>query len=189
LYGEPLPDDADLVFFLLDIDHFKAVNDEHGHAAGDAVLMQMRGRLQQVFRAADHLVRWGGEEFLIVTVGTARAHAAELAERARASVADSPFPLDDGSLLHKTCSIGFACFPLAADQPRALDWATMVKLADEALYRVKHEGRDGWLGAISAQAASEPALRTLARGTLDAWQASGQLQLAGSRPVAPVAAG
>ena len=82
--GTPPAEDADLVFFVIDIDHFKQVNDAHGHAAGDAVLMQMRERLQQAFRQGDHLVRWGGEEFLIVARGSSRHRAAELAERAAA---------------------------------------------------------------------------------------------------------
>ena len=88
--------EQDLLFFLIDIDHFKRINDAHGHMAGDAVLMQMRGRLEQVFRATDYLVRWGGEEFLIVARGTPRSRAAELAERARLAVAALPFDLGAG---------------------------------------------------------------------------------------------
>jgi diguanylate cyclase (GGDEF)-like protein len=77
------------------------------------VLVQMRQRLQQAFRQADYLVRWGGEEFLIVARATPRARAPELAERARAAVADTPFVLEDGTRCIKTCSVGFAAFPLA----------------------------------------------------------------------------
>lgn len=57
--GQPMPDDDDLLFFLIDIDHFKDVNDTHGHAAGDAVLVAVADRLRAVFRESDHLVRWG----------------------------------------------------------------------------------------------------------------------------------
>jgi diguanylate cyclase (GGDEF)-like protein len=172
--------DADLVFFLLDIDHFKQVNDSHGHAAGDAVLMQMRERLLKVFRAGDYLVRWGGEEFLIVARGSSRAHAAELAERARAMVADHPFVLDDGRELHRSCSVGFAAFPLAPQLPGALDWSAVVDLADAALYAVKRAGRNGSLGVLSAKASSAEGLRQAARQPLADWAASGELVLAGS---------
>ena len=115
--------EQDLLFFLIDIDHFKRINDAHGHMAGDAVLMQMRGRLEQVFRATDYLVRWGGEEFLIVARGTPRRRAAELAERARQAVSAQPFELDGGLRLALTCSVGFSAFPLCAGLPRALGLA------------------------------------------------------------------
>ena len=176
--GTPLPDNADIVFFLLDVDHFKQVNDQHGHAAGDAVLVQMRERLQQAFRQSDYLVRWGGEEFLVAARATARARAPELAERARAAVADAPFVLDDGTLLHKTCSVGFAAFPPSPDWPDALSWPEVVDLADAALYAVKHGGRNGWVGVMQAAAPSAEALRAAARQPLAQWAASGDLQLA-----------
>ena len=146
--GPPIA--ADLVFFLIDIDHFKRVNDQHRHAGGDAVLRQMRSRLAQVFRESDYLMRWGGEEFLVLARSTARAHAAGLAERVRAAVADAPFVLDDGSRLHCTCSLGYAAFPLVPEQPRAHDWAAVLDLADSALFAAKHHGRNGWVGVSRA---------------------------------------
>jgi diguanylate cyclase (GGDEF)-like protein len=173
---------ADLIFFLLDIDHFKQVNDELGHAAGDAVLRQIRARLQQVFRDSDYLVRWGGEEFLIVARETAREHAAELAERACRAIAEQPFVLDDGSRLSKTCSVGFACLPLAPQALRALDWSATVNLADAALLAAKRAGRKGWLGVLGvADAAMDAqALRERTQEPLADWLASGELTLAGS---------
>lgn len=180
LQGGPLGDGADIVFFILDIDHFKQVNDQYGHAAGDAVLVQMRQRLQEAFRQADYLVRWGGEEFLIVARTTSRLQATELAERACAAVADTPFELVDGTLIHKTCSLGFAAFPLAPAWPAALDWSAVVDLADQALYTVKHNGRNGWLGLVEASAASPAALRDAARQPLAQWVASGDVQCVGT---------
>jgi diguanylate cyclase (GGDEF)-like protein len=176
--GSPLPDGPDIVFFLIDIDHFKQVNDQHGHAAGDAVLVQMRRRLQQAFRQSDYLVRWGGEEFLITARATSRAKAPELAERVRAGVADEPFVLADGTLLRKTCSVGFAAFPLAPDWPAAMTWTDVVDLADAALYAVKRGGRNGWLGALQATADSAAALKAGAALPLAEWAARGDLQLA-----------
>ncbi len=174
------PVESDLVFFLLDIDHFKQVNDEFGHAAGDAVLMQVRSRLQQVFRESDYLVRWGGEEFLIVARESTRAHAPELAARACAAVADQPFVLADGRLLHKTCSVGFACFPLAAAAPAALDWAATVNIADAALYAAKRAGRNGWLGILDSHGESAAALSAWSHQPLAEWLASGGLLAAQS---------
>ncbi|MGV8923397.1 MAG: diguanylate cyclase domain-containing protein, partial [Thermomonas sp.] len=140
------PDDADLVFFLVDIDMFKQVNDHHGHAAGDAVLIAIGELLVQVFRDADHVVRWGGEEFLIVARHSTRLRAAELAERVCTAVAAHEFGLPDGNHHHLTCSIGFAAFPLQPTHPRAADWSDVVALADFAMYAVKRGGRNAWAG-------------------------------------------
>ena len=170
--GVPPPAEADIVFFVIDIDHFKQVNDSHGHAAGDAVLVQMRQRLQQAFRQGDYLVRWGGEEFLIAARGLPRERAAELAERARAVVSGTPFRLDDGTPVQRSCSVGFAAFPLAPAHPAALDWTAVVDLADAALFVVKREGRDGWLGLLRAEAAEPASLRGALGRPLADWVAA-----------------
>ena len=138
-----------LVFFLIDIDNFKQVNDIQGHAAGDAVLVEVSQRLRQVFRDGDYLIRWGGEEFLIITRSTAREDAHTLAERVRSRIVDNDFDLGDGITLKKSCSIGFACFPFIPKAPRALGWHEVVEIADIALYAAKRAGRNGWVG-ISA---------------------------------------
>ena len=169
--------EQDLLFFLIDIDHFKRINDAHGHMAGDAVLKQMRGRLEQVFRATDYLVRWGGEEFLIVARGTPRSRAAELAERARLAVAALPFDLGAGLRVAQTCSVGFSAFPLCTHLPRALDWHAAIDLADAALYDAKESGRNAWVGLMDAQADSENQLRQDIRKPLDLWAAGGRLTL------------
>ena len=103
--------DHDLVFYMLDIDFFKAVNDQYGHAVGDAALVKTARRLRSVIRETDFLIRWGGEEFLLVARATHAGEAAVLAERLRAVVADQPFDIGDGRSLVVTCSIGFASFP------------------------------------------------------------------------------
>jgi diguanylate cyclase (GGDEF)-like protein len=179
--GRPPPADADLLFFVIDLDHFKQVNDLHGHAAGDAVLSQVRERLVEAFRQADHLVRWGGEEFLIAVRDTPRARAAELAERVRRVVERTPFRLPDGRELRRTCSVGFAAFPLVGEQPDALDWAAVIDVADAALLGVKRGGRNGWMGVLSARLpAGDAALETLraaARGPIDEWIALGGVEV------------
>jgi diguanylate cyclase (GGDEF)-like protein len=142
--------EADLLFFIIDLDHFKRINDRHGHAAGDAVLRQFSERLVGVFREADHLVRWGGEEFLAVARSADRERAAALAERLRHVVGGTPFMLDSGQPIFCTCSVGFAAWPLLPEHPQALDWEDTVSLADAALYWVKGRRRDGWAGVVAA---------------------------------------
>lgn len=149
-HGEiPSDDIKGMVFFLIDIDNFKQVNDLQGHAAGDAVLVEVSKRLRHVFREADYLIRWGGEEFLIITRSTAPEDAHLLAERVRSHIVDNHFDLGDGVTLTKSCSIGFACFPFIPHAPRALGWHEIVEIADIALYAAKSAGRNGWVG-ISA---------------------------------------
>lgn len=147
--NKPLDDIKGLVFFLIDIDNFKQVNDIQGHAAGDSVLVEVSQRLRQVFRDGDYLIRWGGEEFLIITRSTLREDAHILAERVRSRIVDDNFDLGDGVTLKKSCSIGFACFPFLPQVPRALGWHEVVEIADIALYAAKRAGRNGWVG-ISA---------------------------------------
>ncbi|MES2015254.1 MAG: sensor domain-containing diguanylate cyclase [Pseudomonadota bacterium] len=150
--GINLRDDSpgkDLVFFMVDLDHFKEVNDRHGHAAGDAVLVQMQERLREVFRETDYLIRWGGEEFLVLARATHRDDAHVVAERIRKAVANRNFILPDGSELTKTCSIGFACFPFVVEEPRLMSWSEVVELADQGLYLVKRSGRNGWAALYS----------------------------------------
>jgi diguanylate cyclase (GGDEF)-like protein len=142
----------DLVFMMIDIDHFKSVNDVHGHAAGDAVLKQCAAVLQRQLRESDTLVRWGGEEFLVLARQTNLQEVHVLAERLRASIAAHAFTLDDGQVLHKTCSIGFACHPLQDGAGQPADWHDTVSMADQCLYVAKSSGRDLWVGVI-AQAA------------------------------------
>ncbi len=151
--------ESDLIFFLLDIDHFKQVNDEHGHAAGDALLQQIAERLRTAFRETDHLVRWGGEEFLIVARGMDRRQAHERAERLRVAVANKPFVLDDQTHVVKTCSVGFAAFPPNPRMTEALSWQAVVDAADAALYAVKRRDRNGWIGVVEADVASDTELR------------------------------
>jgi len=144
--SRPMPAEADLLFFMVDIDHFKALNDTYGHAVGDKVLTQMRQRLQEAFRESDYLVRWGGEEFLVVARGTRRADAETIAERIRTAVGGRAFEVSPGTHVSKSCSVGFACFPFLPTQPESLNWLQVVEVADQALYMAKRGGRDRWVG-------------------------------------------
>lgn len=188
----PHPVDTDSLFFLIDIDRFKQVNDQYGHAAGDAVLVQFGRRLRTVLRESDHLVRWGGEEFLAVARDTNRLRVQELAERLRSVVVERPFVLDDGRMLAISCSIGFACLPFLDADPRTLGWQDLVRLADLALLTAKRAGRNAWVGLAAGRALQErgnaDALMVRAQTDLQACVRHGELQVHSSHDEAQVLA-
>jgi diguanylate cyclase (GGDEF)-like protein len=142
--GLPSPESS-FVFILADLDHFKSVNDTYGHEAGDAVLLQAASLLRSVFRASDHIVRWGGEEFLVVARFVEPNEAPAFAEKLRAAIAAHPFLLPDGSVIRRTASIGAAAFPFLPSRPRSVSWQATVAICDVALYGAKRNGRNAWL--------------------------------------------
>lgn len=136
----------DLTFFILDVDFFKSVNDVHGHAAGDQLLVQLSELLTKICRESDCVVRWGGEEFLIVSRFADRDEAPLMAERIRKSIEQFNFTLPDGNNLKKTCSMGFASFPFLREHPATLSWEQVIDIADRALYAAKKSGRNRCVG-------------------------------------------
>ena len=165
------------LFFMIDLDHFKLVNDIHGHHAGDMVLVQLRERLEQVARDGDYLVRWGGEEFLLVAKVANRSVATVIAERLRLAVASVPFDLGDGVTLTKTCSIGFSSFPFSDAVPAELSWTQALDVADRALYLSKHNGRDCWSGLCAPSSKVVDNLLHKITHDLDASIESGDIDL------------
>jgi diguanylate cyclase (GGDEF)-like protein len=129
-------------FLLVDIDHFKAINDQHGHAAGDAVLSALGRILLAQCRDGDIAVRWGGDEFLLYLRVDDAAHALACAARLRQTVASTPLVLQGRRGLQPTCSIGIACLPFAATEPQPVDWQCALSVADAALYEAKRGGRN-----------------------------------------------
>jgi len=140
----------DLIFALIDIDRFKRVNDELGHAAGDKLLQEIAKRIDSVKRGTDDLVRWGGEEFLLVCRSTDREHAPMLFARVLGAIRDVPFDVGNGVEVHKTCSIGWAAFPWLRDDVGHLSVENVIELADKALYVAKREGRNRTVGLVPA---------------------------------------
>ncbi len=136
----------DLTFFILDVDYFKSVNDTFGHSAGDQLLVQLSELITKNCREFDFVVRWGGEEFLIVNRFTDRHEAPAIAERIRKSIEQHTFIFADGTSLKKTCSLGFACFPFLPDSPTTLSWEQVIDIADRALYAAKRSGRNRSIG-------------------------------------------
>jgi len=125
----------DLSVLMLDLDHFKKVNDTHGHEIGDQILRGLGDRLRAFGRFADVPSRWGGEEFLVVLPETGASRAREVAERLRRGAGEQPYRTDAGPV-RVTLSIGVASLQ-AGDDPTSL-----VRRADEALYRAKRAGRN-----------------------------------------------
>lgn len=134
-----------MVIALLDVDHFKTINDTWGHAAGDRVLEQFGQLLGELKRGGDYVARWGGEEFLLVLRPQPRGSLARIGERLCACVAAHRFDLGNGVEHRLTVSAGLVECPLFAHHPHLLDWEQLVTLADRALYRVKTSGRNGWM--------------------------------------------
>ena len=123
---------------VLDIDYFKAINDSHGHDAGDDVLREFALRIRKSIRGIDLACRYGGEEFVIVMPETDMAVATMVAERLRRRIASEPFAIQQGARqLEVTISIGIAALRRADDTA-----ATILKRADQALYRAKRDGRN-----------------------------------------------
>ena len=131
-----------LALLSLDIDHFKRVNDVHGHAAGDAVLVAVAALLQREARATDAVARLGGEEFALLLPDTEATGAHRMAERLLQALRDEPVALDD-RVLHVTASIGVAL--LGADEPPE----RLMRRLDRALYAAKQGGRDRVVMALA----------------------------------------
>jgi diguanylate cyclase (GGDEF)-like protein len=144
---------------MVDIDHFKRINDGHGHAAGDVVLVEVARRLNDAVRGDDLVVRWGGEEFLIVAMKLTTEQTDQLAARVLASIGETPVEVEDGPL-RVTASIGYARFPLPPYGVPA-PWEQAINLADMALYTAKSQGRNRAVGIVSATAADAATLRRI----------------------------
>lgn len=167
------------VLLLIDVDRFKAINDEYGHPFGDEVLVELASRLARLCRDDDLVARWGGEEFLIACRQPDFAHAQAFAERLRRCVAETPIRARNGEQQTVTVSIGFAPIPLFPDDDA--DWHGVLALADRALYAAKRAGRDAWAGVWNADGKDHGVdAATLARD-LPGARLSGRIVLASSR--------
>jgi diguanylate cyclase (GGDEF)-like protein len=119
---------------MVDVDHFKRINDSHGHAMGDQVLQRVAAVMVQSVRAGDILGRWGGEEFIVACVHCTAEHAVQVAEKIRQRIEATPF--GTRQRIHVTASFGVAAMH------DMTGFAETLRRADEALYRAKSEGRN-----------------------------------------------
>jgi two-component system, cell cycle response regulator len=137
-----------LSLVIVDVDRFKAINDTHGHAAGDAVLRETAQRIAGAIRTVDRAARIGGEEFALILVQTGREPALEVARRTIKAVSATPVSIGGGETLSVTASAGVAEYPADADSGFALFAA-----ADQALFAAKRGGRNRAIPAWDAQLA------------------------------------
>lgn len=139
------PSNHDLCVFILDIDHFKEVNDTFGHHVGDLIIKEFADILKSIFRDTDYIIRWGGEEFVILQRDSCRENAIIVAERIRNTVEGHQFDIGEGRTLSKTCSIGFSAYPFIPANPRAYSIEDVISVADHALYAAKRTSRNAWV--------------------------------------------
>ncbi|MFM2397808.1 MAG: hypothetical protein RLZZ144_1058, partial [Pseudomonadota bacterium] len=126
-----------LCLLMMDIDHFKQVNDQHGHDIGDKVLQALSVIVQKELRESDLLVRFGGEEFVVLLTGTALAAAEQVAERIRLALAAYAVPINSSEFINFTVSVG-----VAELNAQTYDTTAMIKAADSAMYAAKNNGRN-----------------------------------------------
>jgi diguanylate cyclase (GGDEF)-like protein len=138
---------------MVDVDFFKEVNDLYGHPAGDRLLQLVAERLGKVVRKSDVLVRWGGEEFLIMSRSADPLGTPSFCERILDVMAFEPFDLGHGIHVRKTCSVGWAPFPWSRRAYEAICAEEAIELADTALYRAKTGGRNQGVGILPAEGA------------------------------------
>lgn len=134
-----------LGFLMIDIDYFKKVNDTYGHDAGDKVLIKFSNILANCCRESDWLVRWGGEEFVIVARGQSIDDLELLAERIRKNVEMHIFDIGCSQTINCSCSIGITSFPFIKNQFELLTWEQTLNFSDLALYLAKNNGRNTWV--------------------------------------------
>ena len=144
---------SDLVFMMIDLDNFKPINDTYGHAAGDQMLLDVRDVLLGTCRKSDFVIRWGGDEFVVIAKQAKPGESEALAERIRKKIAEHSFLLADGQIVRTTCSIGFAAFPLYRGQAESGDLDEILTIADSLMYEAKRH-RNAWAGILSPSNAS-----------------------------------
>ncbi len=127
-----------MTLLVVDLDHFKRVNDSYGHLAGDEVLREMATLLHDAMRTVDMVARYGGEEFVVVLPETSLEGGCAFAERLRERIEGQAFSTGGRTRVRLTASVGVAGFPAAVVE--SVD--TLFARADAALYRAKHEGRN-----------------------------------------------
>jgi len=135
---------------IVDLDHFKRVNDRYGHDAGDAILRQFGRLLKRSVRSTDVVARWGGEEFVILCPDTDRTGLTTMVERIRRTTECRIFPIPSGPTLRVNCSIGFSAWSLSLEDSGVRAWEHILSVADAALGDAKESGRNRALGACPA---------------------------------------
>lgn len=140
-----------LFFLMIDVDGFKPVNDTYGHSAGDKIITTVSELLNRESRESDIVIRWGGDEFMIMGKISRAEEVNQLAERLRKTIEDHPFDVGGTMELHLSCSIGFSLYPFHPGYSQLVDWQQVAAIADKALYHSKERGRNCWTSIDAAQ--------------------------------------
>lgn len=145
---------------LLDLDFFKRVNDRYGHAAGDAVLVEISKRLRGICRDNDRVIRWGGEEFLLLASGISADNLEEMSERVLKEIANTPIVYQNEEIW-VTTTVGFVQLPFGEVPESKMSWEKVLQLADMALYLGKSHGRNRACGVTALHVGYEQAQELL----------------------------
>lgn len=145
---------------LMNLDHFRLVNDRLGHDVGDAVLAEVGRRLNKVVRDTDMLVRWGGEEFLVFSPNAHPNQMRMMLERVMGAVGGTPIQIDGQSIM-VTISAGLASVPFSGIPERDFDWQKVVSLADKALHHAKQQGRNRAVAVVGLSADENDAMAAI----------------------------
>jgi diguanylate cyclase (GGDEF)-like protein len=167
--GANAGDETVSALYLMDVDHFKHINDAYGHAAGDAVLREIADALREILRETDMIVRWGGEEFLAFLPAVPRSSLDDVARRLLSGIPARTIEYQ-GVQLSVNISIGFAPFPLApAGKP--MSWERAVNLVDMALYLAKGHGRNRAYGVQGFAGDTSMSMEEIEQDIEAAWRA------------------
>lgn len=155
----------DLSILMIDLDNFKRINDQHGHQAGDHILRSLSGHLASLLRDSDLFTRYGGEEFLVIVPKASADQAGRLAERLRQAVESTPFRVEMGSseslTVSMTISIGVASYSSGhLNLHNGGDASTLIRLADECMYKAKHSGKNQVVVAYPVDVDLKPSPQT-----------------------------
>jgi diguanylate cyclase (GGDEF)-like protein len=147
--GHGKRDSSKLLFFMMiDLDGFKLVNDSHGHHAGDEVLLDVKDLLLQCCRTSDVVIRWGGDEFMVIGHSSSFNGVKILAERIRESIAEHTYQLSNGATAEISASIGVSPYPFFSRSSKGFNWEQVSAVADRAAYLAKENGRNAWVSLV-----------------------------------------
>ncbi|WP_371193550.1 two-component regulator propeller domain-containing protein [Glaciecola sp. SC05] len=140
-----------LFFLMFDLDGFKPINDTYGHDAGDKMIQQVAHLLNEVCRMTDTVIRWGGDEFVVIGEIDDESEVTALADAIRKTIMKHGFDIGLAQRMHLSCSIGFSLYPFSHHSPDSVSWEQVHLLADKALYMSKDNGRNTWSGIVQAE--------------------------------------
>jgi two-component system sensor histidine kinase ChiS len=176
------PVNSDIVFLLMDLDHFKSVSARYGHQTSDDLLIQCREILENACRESDIVVRWGEDMFLVVSRYSNRDYAPTIADRIRAQFEDHAFEIERDRKIHLACSLGAASYPFLPTQPDYVNWEQVVAIANKGLSIAKKSGRNAYVNIACSESTVPDRLFQRIQEDIESVVQSGELQITSSLP-------